>query len=256
MRIGKTTLVNNIKINFSNLNIVILSLDDFYLTYQDQLKLASLHCNNPLLKFRGNPGTHDLNLLVNTIQACLNPEESIVQIPVYQKSLNNGRGDRLPIHQWDVVKTPIDLILCEGWCLGFKSIQDQKNFETVVNSLHFSLNDLTKLNNNLKLYEDLLYKYFEKFILISSSSLDYIYQWRLQQELEGNLKKNSSGLSKEEVFDFVDRFMPMYKLYLPNLKNHGFFFNPNTALINPDQKFNQLNVFVDKDRNLIDFNII
>ena len=54
--IGKTTLTEVLTHMFSleNKLCASLSLDDFYLTYQDQQQLASKHSSNPLLQYRGN----------------------------------------------------------------------------------------------------------------------------------------------------------------------------------------------------------
>jgi pantothenate kinase-related protein Tda10 len=37
-----------------SMNCISISLDDFYLTGEEQVRLAETHANNPLLKYRGN----------------------------------------------------------------------------------------------------------------------------------------------------------------------------------------------------------
>lgn len=61
---GKTTLVNSFRDLFrrDGLSSVVLSIDDFYLTFQAQQELARQHPGNRLLEFRGNAGTHDVEL--------------------------------------------------------------------------------------------------------------------------------------------------------------------------------------------------
>lgn len=53
---GKTTLTEYMKILFESvgLNCLSISLDDFYLTGQQQDELALQHSKNPLLQYRGN----------------------------------------------------------------------------------------------------------------------------------------------------------------------------------------------------------
>ena len=52
---GKTTLTRKLTEQFTGLGlkVVCLSLDDFYLTRQNQIKVSEIS-NNPLLKYRGN----------------------------------------------------------------------------------------------------------------------------------------------------------------------------------------------------------
>ena len=38
----------------------------------------------------------------------------------YDKSLNNGKGDRADPSKFRKVEGPIDLVIVEGWMLGFK----------------------------------------------------------------------------------------------------------------------------------------
>lgn len=61
---GKTTLVNSLRDLFrqDGLSSVVLSIDDFYLTRAEQQALAARHAGNRLLEYRGNAGTHDVEL--------------------------------------------------------------------------------------------------------------------------------------------------------------------------------------------------
>jgi len=44
-----------------------VSIDDFYVRGSQQEELAAKHPDNGLLQFRGNPGTHDLDLAETTL---------------------------------------------------------------------------------------------------------------------------------------------------------------------------------------------
>ena len=61
---GKTTVTGILKIilkNYFKRKIYISSIDDFYKTLKDRNKISNtIH---PLLKTRGVPGTHDINLI-------------------------------------------------------------------------------------------------------------------------------------------------------------------------------------------------
>ena len=61
---GKTTVTGILKIilkKFFKRRIHVSSIDDFYKTLNDRNKMS--HAIHPLLKTRGVPGTHDINLV-------------------------------------------------------------------------------------------------------------------------------------------------------------------------------------------------
>ena len=80
--------------------------------------------DNKLLQVRGNAGTHDLQLGKETLEALQNAvsPENEVAVPRYDKSRNFGRGDRAERSSWPHVQGPIDIILFEGWMLGFSPV--------------------------------------------------------------------------------------------------------------------------------------
>ena len=47
-------------------------------------------------------------------------KDNHVFIPQYNKSLNKGKGDRDDPSNFRKVDGPIDLVIVEGWMLGFK----------------------------------------------------------------------------------------------------------------------------------------
>jgi D-glycerate 3-kinase len=140
---GKTTLVNQLKSAFvsQGLTCVTLSLDDFYLTNAEQTALARRFQDNPLLQYRGNAGTHDLDLCIRTLARLLELKRGEqVAVPSYDKALCGGRGDRAPVEAWSTVTGkrilgasdvrvlcldntagPVDVLLFEGWMLGFQA---------------------------------------------------------------------------------------------------------------------------------------
>ena len=64
--IGKTVFAGLLKIiltKFFNKKVCIISIDDFYKTLNERIKLSK--SRHPLFKIRGVPGTHDLYLLLN-----------------------------------------------------------------------------------------------------------------------------------------------------------------------------------------------
>lgn len=85
------------------------------------------HPENPLLQVRGQAGTHDIDLAHQTLEQLksANSESSEVRLVRYDKSSHEGRGDRAPASRWQQVKGKVDVVLFEGWMLGFKPLTDQ-----------------------------------------------------------------------------------------------------------------------------------
>lgn len=118
--------------------------------------LAARYPTNPLLQVRGNAGTHDLALALRTIRALAGRETggssaesrkdpsapapaaqpaaaegnaqaeegAGVCVPRYDKSARGGKGDRAPDDEWGVAAERPDIVLLEGWMLGFEALAD------------------------------------------------------------------------------------------------------------------------------------
>ena len=111
---GKTTLGKwleaiSLKLDFK---IAVISIDDFYLP-SPEMKLAIK--NNPWNVSRGFPGSHSVKLMHDKL---LNWKISgELKVPVFDKSLRNGLGDR---SHWRSDKP--DLLIIEGWFLGVEPL--------------------------------------------------------------------------------------------------------------------------------------
>lgn len=91
----------------------VLSLDDAYLGRRDRNRLArDVH---PLLRTRGVPGTHDVALLLATIEAL---RHASAARPARLPRFDKGTDTRLPPSRWRRVTRRPALIVIEGWCLG------------------------------------------------------------------------------------------------------------------------------------------
>jgi len=186
-----------------------LSMDDFYLTAEAQTALAASVPENRLLQYRGNAGTHDLELGTKTLEALSMVNEaqsSPVLMPRYDKLAFAGRGDRKPTNEWESVSAPLDVVLFEGWMMGFEPISDESAREIDPH--------LVAVNNHLKAYKPALWGNARVawWIIFKVSEPKWVYEWRLEAE-----RKTGGGLTDEQVKDFVDRFMPAYNAYLPAL---------------------------------------
>jgi len=209
---GKTTLVTNLIDLFSSDRITsaAVSIDDFYLRGEDQDRVAQSSPGNALLQVRGNAGTHDVELGVATLQALCSAQPGEVRVPRYDKAARNGKGDRAPENEWLGVQTPCDVVLVEGWMLGFKPIADDADDGLL--GIH---QDLPVINANLKEYQvwdDLV----DGWCILALADKSQVFHWRLQAEHE-MIASGKKGMDDVTVADFVGRYMPAYEAYCPDL---------------------------------------
>ena len=84
---GKSTLAALLEAwlrNISDLNVLRLSIDDFYLTKHQRRSLAeAIH---PLFATRGVPGTHDIGLLEMVLRAVIARSPQEIFIPEFDKA--------------------------------------------------------------------------------------------------------------------------------------------------------------------------
>ncbi|KAF9587780.1 hypothetical protein IFM89_005655 [Coptis chinensis] len=110
------------------------------------------------------------------------------------------------------VKGPLMVVLFEGWMLGFKPIPIEvvKSCRSRI-MLHFPVE---VVNRNLEAYYDAWDKFINAWIVIKNKEPSCVYQWGLQ------------------VRDFVSRYFPAYKAYLPALYSEGLLgFDPEHLLV-------------------------
>ncbi|RWR73249.1 D-glycerate 3-kinase, chloroplastic isoform X2 [Cinnamomum micranthum f. kanehirae] len=226
---GKTTLVFALDYLFrvTGRKSATLSIDDFYLTAEDQAKLRNANPENALLELRGNAGSHDLPFSIDILQGMK------MKLPRYDKSAYGGRGDRADPSTWPEVEGPLEVVLFEGWMLGFKPLPNN-----VVKEVD---PQLEVVNKNLEAYYNAWDKFIQSWIVIKIKDPSCVFQWRLQAEIAMRAE-GKPGMTDEEVQDFVSRYLPAYKAYLPTLYAEG----PNGS----DPK-HLLVVEIDEERNPI-----
>ena len=172
---------------------------------------------NPILQVRGNAGTHDITLGKATLEKCIHLKEGeSMKTPSYDKSQYDGKGDRASESTWPIVQGALDVILFEGWMLGFKPllVDDDVNTTTGINDLELDDN-MKEINEYLKQYEtwDSL---MDQWLIIQVDDISNVYQWRLQAEIAMR-ERGNPAMTDDQVKDFVERYMPAYHTYLPGL---------------------------------------
>ncbi|KAI7824937.1 P-loop containing nucleoside triphosphate hydrolase protein [Kickxella alabastrina] len=252
---GKTTLVRGLVdfLTARNISTVGFSLDDLYLPYAEQLEVRKQNPSNPLLCFRGQPGTHDLSLGRSTLTSLLEGTEE-TRIPRYDKSLHSGYGDRVPLDEWPKAAPPVDVVLFEGWCLGFRSLNTGEFSEYLAGvhgnsvlykySRKYSDANLAQINTNLGEFEKTLYGLIDAWVYMRVADVDVVYRWRKEQE-DAMAALGKPSLSDQQLEDFVERFMPLYEIALGKLDRKGFL---ASGLF---EDYYTLRMHLDMDRNVV-----
>ncbi len=179
---GKSTLAAELRELLAErhgLNTLVLSIDDLYLTRAQRERLArEVH---PLLRTRGVPGTHDVELGLNLLHDLRSPGAAALRIPNFVKAID----DRAPEAEWTPVSSPVDLVLFEGWCVGTPPQADAALAEPV-NALERGEDSdgvwRRYVNAQLATRYALLFKRIDRMIFLQAPDFDSIFRWRLEQE--------------------------------------------------------------------------
>ena len=236
---GKTTLSQILCLLLAHLGqpAVGLSLDDLYLTYAQR---QALQKQDPRLRWRGPPGTHDIALGLRTLSALKTaaPNEQIA-LPQFDKSLHHGQGDRVSSRYRPVPK----IVLFEGWFVGTQPLQ-----ETVFTDRSPRLpapietpadrQFARDCNHRLRDYLP-LWSFIDRLMILYPSDYRLSQQWRQQAEHRMKAQGNP-GLGDLEVENFVTYF---WKALHPQLYITPLIYHPETSLvvnIRPDHGLGEL----------------
>ncbi|ORX39705.1 putative actin cross-linking [Kockovaella imperatae] len=224
---GKTTLsralLDVLTSKPINLNLAVLSLDDLYQTHSGLRTLATKHSDNSLLQGRGPPGTHDVQLasqVLSEIQKINDEPNTTVSLPVFDKSLRDGEGDRSS--QTVPVQGPLDVFILEGWSVGFGPLSQEdlqsryKSKSSLTDTSFFikhPLSSLDTLNHYLDQFANAVYPSLGAIVVIEPKSYKYVFDWRLEQERTMKSQNGGKGMDDEQIHGFVERYMPGYELW-------------------------------------------
>lgn len=203
-----------------NCKAVSLSLDDFYFTRQERLKLAEgIH---PLLATRGVPGTHDIALARKTLS-----DLAQQRLPVSIPRFNKATDDRFPESHFETVDDAVDIIIFEGWCLGAQAQQED--------ALTEPLNDLESkedqdsswrryVNEQLAMLYPSLFELIDIWVMLKAPSFDCVFNWRLEQEnkLYDSLTDHTQGqlMDKQALSRFIKHYQRITESCLTTLPDH------------------------------------
>ncbi|GLX78236.1 kinase [Thalassotalea insulae] len=216
---GKSTLADYLASYLREqcqLNVAVLSLDDFYLSSEQRKQLAlKVH---PLFATRGVPGTHNVQLLQQVLNK-LKQGETNFCLPRFNKATDEPEH----ITNWSYISEPADLVIVEGWCLGAVSVEPS--------SLHLPVNELEQKqdpkarwrsysNEVLACDYQPLYSLFDYWLLLKAPSFTCVYQWRLEQEQKlarQNKLAEHKIMSEAEIGHFIQHFQRLTMTCLQQL---------------------------------------
>jgi D-glycerate 3-kinase len=208
---GKSTLATlmaQMMCQLHGVATVVLSLDDFYLTKEERWQIAAdIH---PLFMTRGVPGTHDVPLLLNTIEQLRAGDR--VSLPLFDKASD----DRAAIQRWRTSNPGTELIILEGWCVGL-SPQPTAQLATPVNDLEREQDaDLVwrkAINQQLSGPYATLWAELDALLFLQAPHFDAVPDWRWEQEQQlsaqhqlAHTADHDPTMSRDDVVTFVSHY--------------------------------------------------
>ena len=203
---GKSTLAREVKTQAEarGLPTEVLALDDFYYSRSERESLA--HQVHPLLRTRGVPGTHEIELLLSVLAALPQASE---KLPVTWPRFDKGRDTRMPPSRWPRVVRPPRLVIVEGWALGLRP-QLQSELDVPVNRLEREEDADGSwrhwVNKQLRGYQP-LWRKFDALIVLQAPNWDVVRRWR--GETEEELLARHAPLAMDAAT--LERFLQHYE---------------------------------------------
>lgn len=240
---GKSTLADylcTVVAERLGVTTVSLSLDDFYLTKTERNHLAAkVH---PLLATRGVPGTHDVQLAMDSIKSLVAGQKTL--ITRFDKSID----DRAPAASLKTTEGKIGLIVVEGWCLGAKPESTEKLIQPI-NSLEENddRDGIWRAYVNRALQNDYppLFALVDELIMLQAPAFDTVFNWRLEQEqkMVKRLEKEgincgSGVMSEQQILRFISYFQRVTENILdemPQRADHLFKLGQSREITNYSQ---------------------
>jgi D-glycerate 3-kinase len=220
---GKSTLSEFLKVYLTEtytMNVVVMSLDDFYLSRKERQKLAAnVH---PLFATRGVPGTHNMHQVKRVLHNIKHKQSTTIP------RFNKVTDDPHPRSDWTHVSCIVDVVIFEGWCWGVEA-QSFQQLQQPVNAFEADEDNNTTwrnyANTELFRYYQSLYSLMDKWVMLKAPSFEDVYTWRLEQELKLNVTTTHTDKSRIMNEQQIQRFIQHYQ----RLTEHALKTLPNTC---------------------------
>ena len=245
---GKSTLVTFLQSYLQahdSFSVAVLSLDDFYLAKKQRAKLAkTIH---PLFQTRGVPGTHNIKLLRQTLNALAgfsNSSDQRVMLPRFNKVTDEPFEPVL----WPGIDS-VDIVLFEGWCWGVPAQPDEE-LTSAVNKLEECHDEhgiwRRAVNNFLMDDYQTLFQYMDYWLTLQAPDFACVYQWRLEQEqklikqsIQDNAKQGEKDpinclMTAEQISQFILYFQRLTQYSfnrMPDISDKVFYLNKQRVIV-------------------------
>lgn len=197
------------------LNVVAISLDDFYLGREARGWLAGqVH---RLLQVRGPPGTHDVALACAILDHLAAP--GTTPLPAFDKATD----ERVPKSRWRTIEGPADVVILEGWCVGARPEPAPR--------LREPLNPLERREDpkgawrgyaNRQLAEgyQALFRRLDRLVLLEAPGFEVVRGWRAEQEAKLRAR-TGAGMTESEVGRFIQHYERMTRWILEEMPDRA-----------------------------------
>ncbi|AVX03178.1 glycerate 3-kinase [Maritalea myrionectae] len=228
--IGKSYLAQEVQGHFGE-DVLVLSLDDFYLTKAARVKLADeVH---PLFATRGVPGTHDVEMLRDVLGTLQRGEIAPgMRLPRFIKALD----DRAPESDWHEVTRPPKLILLEGWCVGVAP-QREPALQEPINGLEQDEDAAgvwrRAVNQHLLAHYYPLWQMMVHKLYLKPCAFSQIFDWRWQQEQENLAAVGRVATAEDQTR--IARFIQYYERITRHMMQRADDFDMVVEVSGPDR---------------------
>ena len=200
---GKSTLAAQL-VEFAarrGIAALALSIDDFYFGRSARLRLArDVH---PLLATRGVPGTHDVELLLDTLGAL---RRATPRRPARVPRFDKGLDTRVVPSRWPSIARVPGLVILEGWCIGVPP-QDATALLKPVNQLERDEDRdarwRTWVNAQLSRHYVPVWQRLDRLVMLQAPAYAIVARWRDEQERALRRRNAPRALSAEALRRFL-----------------------------------------------------
>ena len=175
---GKSTLVRHLArlATARGLRLAVASIDDAYLPLPERLNRLA---GNPFGVTRVPPGSHDVDLLLDRIEAWRGG--SPLRLPRFDKTLAFGQGDRCGDSEESA-----DALLLEGWLMGCRSLGQEGVARARAGLENWNLSEsernwLPRWDRELESYEP-LWRISDGLWVLRPRNWTMPWRWRFQAE--------------------------------------------------------------------------
>lgn len=214
--------------------VLALSIDDFYFGRAARQRLArEVH---PLLATRGVPGTHDVDLLHDTLDAL---SRATARRPARVPRFDKGLDTRVAPSRWRPIARVPELVILEGWCIGVPP-QGAAALARPVNRLERD-EDADALwrnwvNGQLTQRYMPLWQRLDRLVMLQAPAYAIVARWRDEQERALRRRKAPRALSPAALRRFLMHYERLSRQALNTLPPRA----DVRVVLDPDRRVRRL----------------